>query len=204
MNKNLLLVIGVLFVGCSTNNPKAENSSNSGAFQEPKTLKIKQEDIYNEMIHVNNRLVNSDKRVDVLNEKVNTISKQKDKTEEIDAKLQEHEKVLMALMNDVVDLSKSQKNLQTSNKIIHQELQDIKIKIDNISPTTFEIKKKASIRNFPSEDKPIVKVWDVGTRFTAYSTTEDWIKISGQFVDGKWVQVYDELWVNKANTKKFR
>jgi seryl-tRNA synthetase len=185
--------------GCSQS---TNISSSENGFNEPKSLNVKKMDIYNEMLHINDRLVNSDKRVEVLNEKVNTLAKRKDKSEEIDSKLKEHEKVLMALMNDVVDLSKSQKNLQVSNRMLHEDIEQVKIKLESFVPTTFEISRKSNIRIGPW--KKIVHVWERGKRFTAFNAHKDWVKISGIFIDDKWTKLNKELWIHKSNIKRFR
>jgi seryl-tRNA synthetase len=196
-----ILVCASFFVGCSNTSTQSVSVAKD-PLKESKILKVKNRDIYNEMLHINDRLVNSDKRIKILNEKVNVLTKRKDKTVEIEGKIQEHEKVLMALMNDVVDLSKGQKNLQKSNRILHNEIEEVKIKLEAFTPTTFELTRKSNIRNAPWKD--IVKVWDKGKRFTAYNNSGDWIKISGIFIDGKWTAVNDELWTHNSNTRKFR
>jgi seryl-tRNA synthetase len=204
MRKSIyFLFFAILISGCNNTNSGLLAPKTVNKFEESKILKVKNRDIYNEMLHINDRLVNSDKRVQILNEKVKILSERKDKTVEIETKLEEHEKVLMALMNDVVDLSKGQKNLQKSNIAIHEEINDIKLKIESFIPTTFEIVRRSNIRVAPW--KRITKVWEKGKRFTAFNSyAGEWIRVSGVFVEGKWTAIKDDLWVHTSNIKKFK
>jgi seryl-tRNA synthetase len=195
-----ILFCALLITGCSNSNNKVSLSKDS--VSESKILRLKNRDVYNEMLHINDRLVNSDKRIKLLNDKVKVLSERKDKSVEIESKIQEHEKVLMALMNDVVDLSKGQKNLQKSNRILHQEIEEVKIKLEAFTPTTFELTRRSNVREAPW--KKIIKVWEKGKRFTAYNAHGEWVKVSGVFVDGQWTAVKDNLWTHSSNIRKFR
>ena len=50
--------------------------------------------------------------------------------------------------------------------------------------------------------KAVIYKWENKSSFTSSLMTENWIKITGYFVDKQWKKAAEELWVKKINTIK--
>jgi len=65
---------------------------------------------------------------------------------------------------------------------------------------TFRLNKESEI--YDDINGNILFLWEDKTSFTSLQMTENWIKISGYFVDKKWQKSKKDLWVKKLNTIK--
>jgi seryl-tRNA synthetase len=156
-----------------------------------KPLKVSKKDVFTELKYVNKQINNSTKQIKVLNEKVNLISKKDHNTKELKNRVDEHEKVLMTLMNDVINLSKGQQNLQKSDQVIYEQMDKIlnkktkiaiELKKDNEKKEEVEVTKKdikkepisvLSLKNFKA------------STFELLDDSEVFVKPNGTVLD-KW------------------
>jgi cysteinyl-tRNA synthetase len=158
INIALLVSLSLLISGCNTKQLVLEKStknekSDVKKFQQ-KQPTLTKKDVYRELKYVNKKLNNSTKQLKVLNKKVNIISQQDNNQKELKNRIDEHEKVLMTLMNDVINLSKGQQNLQKSNQVIYEQME----KIDTIKKRTIDVKlKKEKPKKIVKQKPKIIK-----------------------------------------------
>ena len=67
-------------------------------------------------------------------------------------------------------------------------------------PGTFKLSKQSYI--YDSVNGNILETWKIKTTFTSNIATQNWVKITGFFGGGKWIQAKKDLWVKKANVVK--
>ena len=60
---------------------------------------------------------------------------------------------------------------------------------------TYRTSKEANIYN--QIDGKVIDRWEKGRSFTSYIYSDDWIKITGYFVDKKWQKAKKDLWIRK-------
>lgn len=78
-------------------------------------------------------------------------------------------------------------------------------KMDALSymkPSTFTLIVNTKV--FNTVHDRIGVAWAEGKRFTSNKKRGDWIQITGEINQGKWKQVYTELWIDSACVKKVR
>ncbi len=81
------------------------------------------------------------------------------------------------------------------------EGQSIKsLEIISTEASAYRVKKESSVYDAPQGQ--IIDVWEENTSFTSNISTDDWIKITGYFVDKKWKKATKEMWVKKEETLK--
>lgn len=81
------------------------------------------------------------------------------------------------------------------------EGQSIKsLEIISSEASAYRVKKESSVYDAPQGQ--IIDVWEENTSFTSNVSTDDWIKITGYFVDKKWRKARKEMWVKKEETLK--
>ena len=71
------------------------------------------------------------------------------------------------------------------------------VKIHTTKPKTFRTLHEASIYDAPN--KNMIAKWEKGKSFTSYIEAGDWIKITGYFINRKWVPAQKELWIRKSD-----
>jgi len=65
---------------------------------------------------------------------------------------------------------------------------------------TFRLLDESDIYNSVNGD--VLFTWEKGKSFTSGVMTQNWVKITGYFVDKKWTSATQALWIKKVNTKK--
>ncbi len=71
---------------------------------------------------------------------------------------------------------------------------------ENFKASAFRLSVESDI--YDSIDGNVVYKWEEKTSFTSSIMTQNWIKITGYFVDKKWQKAEEELWVKKINVIK--
>ena len=69
-----------------------------------------------------------------------------------------------------------------------------------IPASTFRLKIKSGIYDDIGGKR--VDVWDAETSFTSNMMSQNWVKITGYFVDRKWTKAKSGMWVKKAQVVK--
>lgn len=105
------------------------------------------------------------------------------------------------IMKDSVEKAvEKNENITTAIVIKKQKVQEI-IEIEkNTKATTFRLNKNSGV--YDDINGNVVFIWDDKTSFTSIKMTQNWIEISGYFIDGKWTQADRNLWIEKINTIK--
>ncbi|MDB2562338.1 hypothetical protein N9X61_01910 [Sulfurimonas sp.] len=90
-------------------------------------------------------------------------------------------------------------NIQESNVKVEvpQNKIDTKELVVNSRASTFRLNKESKI--YDKIDGNILFSWEDRTSFTTTKTTENWINITGYFIDKKWIKAKESLWVKKVN-----
>jgi len=73
-------------------------------------------------------------------------------------------------------------------------------KIEKVLPATFRLNTKAGI--YDSVNGVKIATWDYKKLFTSYIQTENWVKVTGYFIQKKWKEPNRELWIKKENITK--
>lgn len=71
---------------------------------------------------------------------------------------------------------------------------------EEIDPSTFKLIKQSYI--YASVNGNILDTWKIKTTFTSNIKTQNWVKITGSFDEGKWIQATKEMWIKKENVMK--
>ncbi len=83
---------------------------------------------------------------------------------------------------------------------------EVKIAEPDISPTVhkkgsaYRLKEESPVYSDPRGG--IVEIWEAKTSFTSNVTWGEWIKITGYFVDQKWIKADRPLWIKESRTLK--
>ena len=70
----------------------------------------------------------------------------------------------------------------------------------NFKADTYRLKDKATIYDAPNGSK--IEEWDGNTSFTSMTKIGDWIKITGVFMDKKWLKADKDMWIKKKEAFK--
>jgi len=113
--------------------------------------------------------------------------------------LQENEKV-----NKTMKLSKEKKSvikkeLREIKKIVEPKRKEVQ-KLERFKASAFRFNKIATVYDRVNGKK--LYEWEEGTSFTSSIKTQNWIKITGYFVDRVWMRSSKELWVKSADVIK--
>ncbi|MBC8237034.1 MAG: hypothetical protein H8E76_02275 [Helicobacteraceae bacterium] len=148
---------------------------------------------------------------DILENKLNN-EKSKNKSLSDDLKIK-YEKIIKNKDNLIISL-KNQINNNKKSEIVKKEI----CEDDNPFPSlmmkenkkkqkpaytlefkagTYRLNKESEI--YDDMDGNILFIWEDKSSFTARKVTQDWIKISGYFIDRKWKKAEKSLWVKKVN-----
>ena len=117
---------------------------------------------------------------------------------EIKKKIKELQIKINSLNNEeitkqILELSNEIKNLQKKE---NNNLGYIVIK-----PLTLITITKANIYSAPNENSKIIDKWNELNTFTSYKEKNNFIKITGYFIDGKWTPNKKEWWIKKSDCK---
>ncbi|EQB40519.1 hypothetical protein M947_01590 [Sulfurimonas hongkongensis] len=64
-------------------------------------------------------------------------------------------------------------------------------------PTTFRLKNDSKI--YSTLDKEEIYVWEKGRSFTSNVKTQNFVMITGYFIDKKWQKAGEELWIKRVD-----
>ena len=178
----------------------------------------------------NNILLKEIGSLEKLNKKLNTSSINSDKSDKSSVKLlkdkdlkilslqseqkrrlESKDKEIQSLKNQIKISKNKQKVLEKS--IENQKVSVVKPKIitktkkkpvvtvsKNTHAGTYRLKNESTIYNAISGEK--IDTWEKDTSFTSSIQKDNWIKITGYFVDKKWQKSQKEIWVKKADAFK--
>lgn len=141
-----------------------------------KLLKIKEkENIYlkNRLDIQNEELKNKDKIINSLKNQINF----KDKTS--------------------ISSNKFPKLMMKDSKKEKKVIKEVEV---NIKASTFILVKDSDIYN--TVNGKVVYQWKDKTAFTSNKMTQNWMKITGYFIDNKWKRAPQKLWIKKTNIVK--
>ena len=106
-----------------------------------------------------------------------------------------------------------EKRLQEKNKIISsletqiKKLTNTTIRtlstpqnIETFKASNFRLSEDSKIYN--AIDGKVIDTWEIETSFTSGTMTQDWIKITGYFIDRKWLKAKKDMWIKKNHIKK--
>ena len=94
--------------------------------------------------------------------------------------------------NPFPKLVKKQKQKKTNSSITFKE--------ESTPASVYRIKSQGNVYNSVKGD--IVDIWEVNRSFTSNVKFQDWIKITGYFIEQKWQRAEESLWIPKSDTKK--
>ena len=66
--------------------------------------------------------------------------------------------------------------------------------------STYKIIKSSNIYN--AVNGKVIYNWEPATTFTSNIKTQNWVKITGCFVNDKWQRAKEKLWIKKINIEK--
>jgi len=158
---------------------------------------------------------------ELMDEKQRNIAISLDATEdEFLVKEQEYIKTIKNLENRIKIL----KNIEKPNKVCNKKIVKTKIikvkddenpfpklllkkdkkvsksKIIYFKPSSFRVKKETFIYDKPNGKK--VAKWEKNRSFTSNQKIQNWIKITGYFVDKKWRKATEPLWIKSTDVKQ--
>ncbi len=70
----------------------------------------------------------------------------------------------------------------------------------NFKPTLFIVTTDTKLYNSPNGDE--VKVANKGYKFTSYQKSGNWVRLSGEIVNGKWLAINEQLFINETDIKE--
>ncbi|NPA55591.1 MAG: hypothetical protein GXO40_04425 [Epsilonproteobacteria bacterium] len=115
---------------------------------------------------------------------------------------------------DVDRLKSTSTNTANMDKInakiasLEDKISSLETKVNNsslgyivIKPTTLITTTNAKVYSAPSEDSEVIDEWAPKTTFTSYKEKNNFVKVTGYFVDNKWTQNTKEWWIKKSDAK---
>ena len=173
-----------------------------------------------------NSLEKSNEKSNYLIEKNDFIKKIQDKNNEIEKIKQKYEMTIENQLKKIKTLENDKKNFlrksSASKKNIckddnqfpklmmkddtssHVKIQDPKTKdieiveeVQETPPSTYRLNKQSKIYNGVHGKE--LTTWEDKTSFTSRKLSQNWVNISGYFVERQWVKATVELWVERKN-----
>lgn len=86
------------------------------------------------------------------------------------------------------------------DKKVSKKQKQLKEKIENFKASAFRLNKNADIYN--DVNGKVVEEWSQGTSFTSSIKTQNWVKITGYFVDKVWMRSSKDIWVKLSDVIK--
>lgn len=138
----------------------------------------------------------NNKKIKILLSKENEYKKIISKYQE---KIKIKDNIIKSLKNQINTNSKENISIENnpSQKLVIKENAEI---IETFKASPFRLNSASDI--YDSINGNVVYKWEDKTSFTSSVMTQNWIKITGYFVDKKWQRSDKELWVKKINTIK--
>lgn len=127
----------------------------------------------------------------------------------LEKQIKEQEKLLK--IKDI-EIKKLQKNSKNDCKNINvfpklmlkeqykQQKHEATEKIITFKPRAFRLKVDSDIYDSINGNK--ISKWQKGTSFTSNQETDEWVKITGYFVNKKWKKAEQEMWIKKSQVFK--
>lgn len=89
---------------------------------------------------------------------------------------------------------KSKKVLKVKKSVV------VKEKIEKFKASTFRLNKDSTI--YEGIDGKVLDKWSIDTSFTSSIKTQNWIKITGYFIDKVWLRSSKDMWIKLPNATK--
>ena len=151
-------------------------------------------------------------KIDKNSKKLEKIEQKVQKTDELDVKIKDLQSQINSLKEELKTQQEAKQNineifqkLASFNKELKQLKNTSKSKIDYfdyivIHPMTLITIKDSNIYSAPSKSAKIVKIYPKATTFTTYKEKNGFVKVTGYFVNNKWVENKNEWWICKKDT----
>ena len=91
------------------------------------------------------------------------------------------------------------KELPKIKKIVEPKRKEVE-KLERFKASAFRLNKNATIYDKVNGKK--LYEWEKGTSFTSSIKTQNWIKITGYFIDKAWVRSSKEMWLKASDATK--
>ncbi|WP_321778222.1 hypothetical protein [Sulfurimonas sp.] len=142
--------------------------------------------------------------------------------------IKKYKKLLKLKDKEIKDLKNKLKNSKISNKTTKKTLQICKVKKDDnpfpklmpkgniiivenkivakkeqiisFKASSFRLKKNSAIYISPNSKK--IDDWEKHRTFTSNLGTKSWIKVTGYFINKKWIRAKDAMWIKKTDVYK--
>ena len=180
--KKILFIPFLFFIGCQT--PQEKNKK--------EIEKLKQQ-------------------IEILSQKINSLSKNNTNLSEIKQQIVNLQKQVGINTKELNSLKeKVSKNSEEINKVVSkiaqnkkeiEKLKQTQFDYIVIKPTTLITTKNAKIYAKPDINSKIVTNFEANRTFTSYKEKNNFIKITGYFIDGKWIPNKKEWWIKKDKCK---
>ena len=180
--KRLLILPVLFFIGCETPQEKNKKEINNLKHQ----IEILSQKIQNlpadtpNLAQIKQKLAKLEKQVGINSNELNSLKKDVSKNSEKIEKL----------------ISKVKENKENIKNLKQTQFDYIVIK-----PTTLITTKNAKIYEKPDINSKIVTSFEANRTFTSYKEKNNFIKITGYFIDGKWTPNKKEWWIKKSDCK---
>lgn len=114
-------------------------------------------------------------------------------------KIENKDEIIKSLKNQINSSKKENRYIENnpSSKLVMKENVEI---IESFKASPFRLISDSDI--YDSINGNVVYNWDAKTSFTSSVMTQNWVKITGYFVNREWQKADEELWVEKINTIK--
>jgi len=148
---------------------------------------------------------------DILLTKIDLINNINIDTENLKNEIKEYKKLLEDKNVEINLLKKNNTKIVCKPRVIIQKCEELNVfpnlvmkekynkkeTIKNIKATSFRLKEKSDI--YDSINGKVIKNWEEGVSFTSNIASQNWIKITGYFIDKQWNGAKVDLWIRKNN-----
>jgi len=117
-----------------------------------------------------------------------------DSISSVDDSMSKYEKLLKAKDEKIKALEEKLNSTKTIKKKRKKE------KIEIFKASSFRLNKESEIYNRPNGKK--INIWEIDTTFTSNKKTQNWMKITGFFIEKRWKRAKTEMWVRYENISK--
>ena len=142
-------------------------------------------------------------KIDFLKKETNNNKQYEKEMKELRNILKTKEKAIIYLNNRIIKLKTTEIKapvLCKDENIFPQLVMKEKEEKINFTPSTFRL--LTSVDVYDSINGSKVTQWKKNRSFTSNMKTQNWIKITGYFMNKKWQASQEELWIKKENTVK--
>jgi len=150
--------------------------------------------------------------------KITIIPSLDEEREKLEKKLQKQEKLLLTQDKKIAYLEKLLQKPKNKTVVVAQVCEEenpfqklmmkespkdslkAPLKVRAMAPTTFHLKVDAMIYDAPDGAK--IESWEKETSFTSNKRAKNWIKITGYFIDKKWISSKTNMWIKEEQVLK--